>query len=394
MAQAGRGGKGAAGGRGAGECDGAVTEGDGEALMVQDGAMPNRLEITTNRGLEELVVQEFMRRAAAVGIAGATGTCRPHGLAGWASVEAEASVAELQALGLGLRSAHHVVRPVHRFVLDRGDPLGHVQRELAGLEIAELAPEGVSFRVTSQRSGTHAFTSEDVQRVAGAGVRDRAWRAVSLGAFDVEVRVDVRGDEVLVGVQLTRQALSRRHARPYLPHMSLAANVAWALLHLARPEAGRPPRALLDPFCGGGTILLEALALWPGIAVCGSDTSEKSVAGARANLAAAGLVGEVREGDARAVGAVWGERRFDTVVSNPPFGERLGPNMNFATLFGELLDGLCAVTTADARVALLVHKRGAFNHALRARPAWAVRHARVIELGGLHPAVIVLDRVG
>ncbi|TNF25197.1 MAG: methyltransferase domain-containing protein [Deltaproteobacteria bacterium] len=355
--------------------------------------MRTRLEITTNRGLEDLVIEELRRLAVAAGLTDFAGEHRPHGLPGWAAVAAEGPPGALEALALGLRSALHVVRPIHAFTLEGDDPLGQIQAEVAALDIPELAPEGVRFRVTSRRTGQHPFTSEDVQRVAGAGVRDRAWRAVSLKDFDVELRVDVRDARCLVGVQLTREPLARRGERPYLPHMALQANVAWALLHLARPEPAGPPRELLDPFCGSGTILLEAAARWPTVHVAGGDTSEASVAGARANLAAAGHAGEIRVGDAREADRLWADRRFDTVVSNPPFGKRIGPNMSFTQLFGELLRALTAVTTPDARVALLVYKRGAFNQALREHPAFAVRHARVIELGGLHPAILVLDRV-
>ena len=359
--------------------------------------MSARLEITTNRGLEDLVVEELRRLATAAGVPGVRGEHRPRGLAGWAAVEADTTPETLAALALQLRSAHHLVRPVHAFTLDAPGSiaaLAQIQAEVAALDIAELAPEGVSFRATSTRTGQHPFTSEDVARVAGAGVRDRAWRAVSLEAYDVELRVDVRGDQCTVGVQLTREALSRRRTGPYLPHMTLHGNVAWALLHLARPEPAGPPRELLDPFCGSGTLLLEAKARWPEVRVAGGDTSEVSVSGALANLAAADHTGDIRVGDAREADRVWAGRRFDTVVSNPPFGKRIGPNMSFTKLFGELLAALPAITTPDARVSLLVYKRGAFNQALREHPQFTVRHARIVELGGLHPVIIVLDRVG
>jgi len=41
---------------------------------------------------------------------------------------------------------------------------------------------------------------------------------------------------------------------------------------------------------------------------------------------------------------------------------------------------------------LLVLKRGAFNQALAGREAYALRHARIVEVGGLHPAIMLLER--
>ena len=354
----------------------------------------SRLDLTTHPGLEELVCDEFRELALEAGLAGVQAVCRPAGLAGWSSVSADAPPEPIRALALRLRSVHHVVQPVHAFDLDGPDPLGQIQAALAALAIPELEPEGTRFRVTCHRTGDHPFTSEDVERVAGAGVRDRAWRPVSLRDHDVNLRVDVRERRCTVGVQLTRRALSERHERPYLPHMALRANVAWAMLRLAAPDATRRPATLLDPFCGSGTILLEAGSLWPTTRLHGSDTSARSVQGARENLAANRLDGELREGDARDLTSLWSGRRFDAIVSNPPFGRRIGPHMNHEALFGALLDGLMEVTTPTARVVLLVLKRGAFNRALEGRQAYVLRHARIVEIGGLHPAIVLLERLG
>ena len=348
-----------------------------------------RLDLTTNPGLEDLACDEF--RAA---LAGGTGVARPAGLDGWASVSADAAPAAMRERALALRSVHHVIEPIHAFELEGGDPLGQIQAELAALAIPALEPEGTRFRVTCHRTGDHRFTSEDVERVAGAGVRDRAWREVSLRDFEVNLRVDVRERRCTVGVQLTRRALSERHERPFLPHMALRANVAWAMLHLAAPDAKRPPASVLDPFCGSGTILLEAGTLWPNARLHGSDTSPGSVDGARANLLANRLDGELRVGDVRDLASLWSGGRFDLIASNPPFGRRIGPHMNHEALFGALLDGLMEITTPGARVVLLVLKRGAFNRALEARQAYLLRHARIVELGGLHPAIMLLERRG
>ena len=86
----------------------------------------------------------------------------------------------------------------------------------------------------------------------------------------------------------------------------------------------------------------------------GSDTSERSIQGARDNLGAAGLEGDLRVGDARELAKLWPDHRFDAIVSNPPFGRRVGPNLGHQALFEALLDGIEQVTAAGARVALLV----------------------------------------
>jgi 23S rRNA G2445 N2-methylase RlmL len=247
--------------------------------------------------------------------------------------------------------------------------------------IPELAPEDAVFRVRCTRVGVHPFTSEDVEREAGAGVRAWATRGVRLKGPAVVVRCDVRDRDVLVGVELEG---IRRPPPPYRPTTSLKPTLAWGLLALA----GRPARELLDPFAGGGTVLLEAAATWPGARLHASDLHDRNVDGLRLNLPRA----EVRSGDARRLDEVWADRRFDTVVTNPPFGRRLARDVDLEGLYRGFLRSAALVTTDDARVVVLAQKRGAFNRALRAVGAWETRHVRIVEVGGLYAGAFVLQR--
>lgn len=345
------------------------------------------LQLTTNPGFEDLALAELVRLAAPVGPV--HGELCPDGLAG--HVLAHVAATWEQAVGVveRLRSVHRVVRRVGAFQLDEVDPLGQVRREVALLapSIPELQPADATFRVTSSRSGSHPFTSEDVERIAGAGVRDALPRAVSLRAHDVELRCDVRGSSCTVGVQIA--GLSRRATGPYSQRTSLRANLAWCLLELARPDM--PPRALLDPCCGAGTLLVEAGLRWPEVALTGIDRREEAAAGTLANLQRHGLGARaaVHLGDARSPGELG---PFDTVVTNPPFGRRLGQDLHLPTFYAELLRGAAQVCTDDARMVVLAQRRGAFNLALQRGVGWVTRHVRVVELGGLYVGVFVLGR--
>jgi putative N6-adenine-specific DNA methylase/tRNA (guanine6-N2)-methyltransferase len=341
------------------------------------------LALTTDPGLEDLAVDE-LRALAGPSV---VGRLRPYGLPGHLDVQAE--VPDLAALALRMRSIHHVVRPLSRFEVPDVDPLGHVRRTVAGIAacIPELAPVDATFRVSCSRTGDHPFTSEDVEREAGAGVRDALFRRVRLKGMDVELRCDIRGAIGLLGVKLTRASLSRR-AGPYRPHTSLRASVAWSMLQLARPQA--PPSVLLDPFVGAGTILVEAAARWPGAALCGSDREARCVEGARLNL---GARADLRQGDARRLAERWPDRRFDTVVTNPPCGHRLASDVDLRALYRAFLAEAAERATEDARMVLLVQRRGDFNRALRTVPRWEIRHVRIVELGGQYVGMFVLSRV-
>lgn len=354
--------------------------------------MPAHLQLTADPGLEDLVFDELRALARRARLPEPTGEPRPDGRAGHLHVALDAPDDALLALVHAHRAVHRVVRPVARFRLPAEDALAHLRAAMATLApaIPELAPPQARFRVTSTRHGDHPFTSEDVQREAGAGVRDALPRAVSLREHDVELRCDVRGDTCFVGVQLSAHALSRRDPGPFRPTTTLRASVAWALCRLARPDA--PPRALLDPFAGAGTILVEAAAMWPGVALHGSDLHERAVEGLRENLAHAGLAAETRLGDARHLDALWPDRTFDTVVTNLPFGRRMARQVDLEGLYRTFLAGAGTRATPDARLVALVEDRGAFNRALRTARAWRSAHVRVIEMGGVYVGVFVLGR--
>ncbi len=337
------------------------------------------LSLTTDPGLEDVALDE-LRELAGPTVAG---VLRPDGRAGHLRVEGEG---DLLGSALRMRSIHHIVRPIAEFAVPDAEPLRAIRSAIAEIApaIPEFGPVEATFRVTCARSGDHPFTSEQVEREAGAGVRDALPRAVRLKGMDVEVRCDVRGDRAQVGVQLTGRSLSRRPG-VYRPHTSLRANVAWAMLALAHLDA--PPTRLLDPFVGAGTILSEAAARWPQVGLFGSDREARTATGARQNL---GDRAEIREGDARRLGQVWPDHTFDLLVTNPPFGHRLAGDADLGSLYRAFLEGAADRAEPGARLVVLAQRRGDFNRALRAVDRWETRHVRMIELGGLYVGLFVL----
>lgn len=356
----------------------------------------SRLHLSTNPGLESLLVQDLQER-------GPAGRAEHLPQAGWVAWETEAPLQQMLEVARGCRVAHHVHRPVTTLELEPAHALSQVRDALSRLHIAELEPEGTRFRVTGTREGEHPFTSVELASAAGAGIRDRIDRPVRMRGYDVDVHVHLRGTTCQISVRHTREPLSRWLHRPYTPRVSLHPGLAWALLRLAsrggKPRGygssgGEAPGAILDPFCGAGTILLVAGELWPNTRLCGSDISPPKVAGARENLDAHGLLdrADLRQGDARQLTELWAGHRFDAVVTNPPFGKQLGADTNFDRLYWRLLSGLVPLTPPGTPVLVLVHKRGPFKRALREVGAYELVHARVVDMGGVFPVIYLLRR--
>lgn len=349
-----------------------------------------QLTLTTNPGLEECVREEWHELLLTAGLAERDRDPPGITLQGRVPVVVDADASELHPLAVRLRSVHHVIRDIAAFDLPDTDPLTAIRSRLAGIDLPGLDAD-TPFRVTSMRSGVHAFTSMDVQIAAGAGIQDRSGAPVSLRNHAMHVEVDVIDERVLVGVRWSEHALSRRFARPYQRRVALAANVAHAMLRLAARE--HEPRALLDPCCGTGTILLEAGHMFPQARLVGSDSDPRSVTGAAENLTHYDLAARSAtfQADCRALSGMAAEGPFDAIATNPPFGRRLGQRIDFRRFYRELLDGARTLITAEGRLVLLADRRGLFNSAVRDSGRWHIRDVRIIELGGIHPGLYVLE---
>jgi tRNA (guanine6-N2)-methyltransferase len=100
--------------------------------------------------------------------------------------------------------------------------------------------------------------------------------------------------------------------------------------------------------------------------------------------------GRILHGDARALDTFADCAPFDAIVTNPPFGRRLGQHIDFRRFYRDLLDGAREVIAEDGRLVLLADRRGLFNSACRDSGRWHIRDVRIVELGGIHPGVFVL----
>lgn len=115
-----------------------------------------------------------------------------------------------------------------------------------------------------------------------------------------------------------RRAFAQR-AMPRLPFrrpVSLPPRLARAAANLA---AVRPGDRVLDPFVGTGALLAESALL--GARVYGIDADPTMVRGALRNLEHLGVrAEELVAGDARDAELPGGERTFDALVTDPPYG--------------------------------------------------------------------------
>ncbi|MBI5669675.1 MAG: methyltransferase domain-containing protein [Chloroflexi bacterium] len=300
----------------------------------------------TTRGLEAVSAQE-MRQLPGVTVTG------------MAYRRVEAACQELQPLAR-LRTVDDVF-----IQLARWQPVTHLRAELGEFakRSADLIlkpaldaigtmrplPPAPRFSVTANFVGRRNYTAPEIKTAIQAGLSQRhpAWVYVEDDHdADVNLRVFIEHDTALVGVRITRHPLHRRpYKTDHLPG-SLKPSVAAAMLLLAEAAPGQ---SLVDPFCGTGTILIEAAL--QGLHVIGGDLQAAAARHARINAEHADCHPQLCQWDARRLPLA--AASVDLAVSNLPWGRQIVVNENLKSLYHAALPEMRRVVKPGGRIVLL-----------------------------------------
>lgn len=238
---------------------------------------------------------------------------------------------------LALRTADDVFLEVGRL-----DPVRSVA-DLAGLArsvpslpwrrrvntIAELrpVPPRPTLDVVGSVEGRHGYSRFDVEQAIGPGLAARLGgrylartaQGVAPGEADLTVRVFAREDGVTIALRAAARPLHRRPYKLDVRPGTLHPPVAAALALLAEPSPGE---RLLDPFCGDGTVVVEAALLVAEVQITGTDLDADRLDGARRNAGRAGVAVSFVRADAGSVDAA--QAPVDVVLTNPPWNVAVG----------------------------------------------------------------------
>ena len=211
---------------------------------------------------------------------------------------------------------------------------------------------------------------------------------------DVRVHAFLEGTRATLYLDTSGEPLFKRGWRMGVADAPLRENLAAGIVMLA---GWRPEMPLLDPMCGGGTLLVEAAAMargrapgakrsfgfeklsafeaktWEGVRdadkkapqadlrLYGSDVDPKALNAARRNLAEAGIERWVtlQRADVLDISA---PAPSGVMVANPPYGERMGSEEELELFYPKLGDALkrhfagwrCYIFTADLRLPKLI----------------------------------------
>lgn len=220
------------------------------------------------------------------------------------------------------------------------------------------------------------FSPSDIQRIVKKAIVDRLSGKYNILRFpedgsEYPIRITILKDEVTVGLDTSGESLHKRGYRRLTVKAPITETLAAALISLT---PWKKDRLLIDPFCGSGTIPIEAamigLNIAPGmkrdfqamawdnilpkslfkeakkeaedlvdretkLSIQGYDLDTSALDAARGNLSFAGLEGNIhfQQRDMRDISSA---KKYGFIITNPPYGERLEEKEAMPKLYEEM----------------------------------------------------------
>lgn len=253
----------------------------------------------------------------------------------------------------------------------------------------EILPVDANFFVSKAYSvKSKLFSPSDIQRITGKAVVEAMKRKHRLTIFpksgaSFPIRIAIIKDRVTVSIDTSGESLHKRGYRRMRSAAPISETLAAAIIMLT---PWREDRILVDPFCGCGTIPIEAAMIGrniaPGVSrsfagesypfitasmwanareeakslavpdrkmsIEGYDIDSEIVAAARQNAAAAGVLDTIHF-QARDMRALSSSHQYGFIITNPPYGERLSPTTAGSDIKGTKSAAKTVMTDADIK---------------------------------------------
>jgi SAM-dependent methyltransferase len=225
-------------------------------------------------------------------------------------------------------------------------------------------------RVIARVAGEHTFRRADLQQTVERAFLERfpSWRLVEERAT-IEVWAHLIEEHFVAGVRLSDNTLRQRtYKRASLP-ASLKPTIAAAIALVSQP---RDDDVVLDPMCGAGTLLIERAEAGRYRRLLGGDLDPAAVAAVRENVGPRYQPIELRGWDARSLPLA--DAAVTAILSNLPFGRRIGSRAENRALYPALLDEWSRVLAPGGRMVLLTSESDLLRAALARR-----RNLRLVE---------------
>lgn len=273
-----------------------------------------------------------------------------------------------------LRTAERILIKVGQFHAETFDELFEGTKALPW---EEYLTQNAKFWVAKAASvKSKLFSPSDIQSIMKKAMVERMRKVYRVNWFPEDgdafpIRVFLHKDEVTVSLDTTGESLHKRGYRKLTAKAPIAENLAAALIMLT---PWNKTRILVDPFCGSGTIPIEAAMMAANMApgmnrsflaeswthiisrkewyacmdeaaelvdfsqmpdIQGYDIDDEMVRIARENAKLAGLEQYIHF-QRRGIEALSHPKKYGFIITNPPYGERLEDKNTIASIYRTL----------------------------------------------------------
>lgn len=267
---------------------------------------------------------------------------------------------DVAILNLRLRCAERVLIEVASFEAYSFEELFN---SVNAIDWARWISKEGNFIINAKSYKSKLFSLSDIQRISEKAIIKSLQRTYAINRFEktaerYSIEVAIRNDIVSVTIDTSGEGLHKRGYREASYKAPITETLAAAMVKLSY---WNPDRLLVDPFCGSGTILIEAAMIAkqiaPGIMrkfdfekfifmdgnllkeekarcyseidydkkldIIGSDISRKAIEIAKMNAEILGLEEDIRffVKDVRELDL---PDNYGVIITNPPYGIRIG----------------------------------------------------------------------
>lgn len=320
------------------------------------------------------------------------------------------------------RLISRVLAPLSSFVVKDKDDLYAQARKIQWEEfLSHKKTFSISANVSESKITHSNFAGLRVKDAIADYFRDRTNRRPDVDVKNpfVEINLHLHRDQATISVDVSGGTLHKRGYREESVAAPMQETIAAAIIRLSEWDGTLP---LYDPMCGSGTLLCEALmahcripaqifrtrfgferlpdfdpALWanvkkeaedrirpldPGL-IAGSDVSEEAVQAAKINIMGLHSGGEVAiaQKDFKDIESLEGR----VIVTNPPYGIRMGKDDNLNRFYEDL--GLFLRERCRKSRAFVYFGEPRYIKKVPLSPTWK----KPLQLGGLEGKLVRYD---
>jgi tRNA (guanine6-N2)-methyltransferase len=220
---------------------------------------------------------------------------------------------------------------------------------LSTIRYQRSLPDSPGFSITANYVGKRNYNADEIKLAVSEGIRIQhpSWTYCEDDAdADLNLRVFIDHTVAIVGLRLTETPLHRRAYKQTSQPGSLKATVAAAMVQIAEVKSGQ---TLLDPFCGSGTIPIEAALL--GVRAISGDNDLSALDITLANITEDWLSLHPMRLDAMQMPL--NDNSVDCVVSNLPWGRQVQVDGPLQSLYEQSYAEMQRVVRPCGRIVLL-----------------------------------------